>query len=321
MEPPRSTRGAPPDELLELVQLVQRELLLREEAPSGNWVEGSATDLRSGEKVGWYYPTSSGGGLAFRSDRGAASFAHVHVGPGPDGYARALALSEKLLDSLPASAESVSVGFTGLPTDEEEALLGYLGKRPGSTVIQRFAMERPLSSRDGEALPSLPEGLALVPIRDVTLDALAELDQRAFLGTTDELLIGSELSEYRRVMTALLAGEVGAFLDSASTVLYRREPPALVGAILTCEKSARHAVFLDFMVDPAYRRRGHARYLLRWGLRALWALGYERVRLWVTASNVSARRLYDSVGFLVTHRAVIYRWDRGPIAPQAHSDR
>jgi ribosomal protein S18 acetylase RimI-like enzyme len=321
MEAPRPTRGAPIDELLELVQMVQRELILREEAPTGNWVEASATELRSGDKSGWYYPLSSGGGIAFRSDRDATSFAHTHVGPGPDALPRAVALSETLLDTLPGSVGSVSIGFTGLPTDEEEVLLARLAERAGSTVIRRFAMERPLSSRDGEGLWPVPDALTLVPIRDITLDALAVLDQRAFQGTLDELLVGSELSEYRRNLSALMGGELGRFLDEASTALYRPDPPTLVGALLTCEKSSRRAVFLDFMVDPELRGRGYGVYLLRWGLRALWALGYERARLWVSASNRNARRLYDSLGFSVTHRAAIYRWDRVPLPPQAQSER
>jgi ribosomal protein S18 acetylase RimI-like enzyme len=321
MEAPRPTRGAPLDELLELMQLVQRELLLREEAPAGQWVEASATDLRAGDKSGWYYPLTEGGGLAFSADRDEASFAHVHVGPGPDALARAEILAETLLDSVPRSIASVSVGFTGLPTEEEDHLLTRLGRRPGSTVIRRYAMERALSTRDGERLPPTPDALRLVPIREVTLDALADLDQRAFRGTTDELLIGSELREYRRVLAALVGGELGPFLDEASIALYRAEPPAVVGAILTCEKSARRAAFLDFMVDPSVRGRGYGKYLLLWGLRALWALGYERVRLWVSASNRTARRLYDSLGFTVTNVAAIYRWDRVPLAPQAQSDR
>lgn len=321
MEAPRSTQQAPMDELLELVQMVRRELLLREEAPTGNWVETSATDLRNGSKPGWYYPLSGGGGLAFRSDRDAESFAHVHVEPGPDGYERAVALSEMLVETLPPSVRSVTIGFTGLPTDQEASLLGRLAQREGSTVIERFAMERALGPRDGEGLVPTPDALRLVPLRDVTLDALAELDQRAFRGTTDELLIGSNRAEYRRVLSALMAGELGRFLDEASTAFYRADPPALVGAILTCEKSPRRAVFLDFMVDPDLRGRGYGEYLLRWGLRALWALGYERVRLWVSATNRPARRLYDSVGFSVTHTAAIYRWDRAPSVPQAHSAR
>jgi ribosomal protein S18 acetylase RimI-like enzyme len=321
MEPPLPTRAAPMAELLELVQRVQRELLLREESPTGNWLEATATDLRRGDKAGWYYPTAAGGGLAFRSDRESTSFGHVHVEPGPDALARATALSETLLDSLPPSTGSVSIGFTGLPTDQEGLLLAVLAKRSGSTVIRRYAMERPLTSRDGEGLVPAPDALALVPLRDITLDALADLDQRAFRGTTDELLIGSEREDYRRSLVALMSGELGRFLDEASAALYRREPPALVGAILTCEKSARRAVFLDFMVDPALRGRGYGVYLLRWGLRALWALGYERARLWVSASNEAARRLYDSVGFAVTQTTAIYRWDRGSLPPQPHSDR
>jgi ribosomal protein S18 acetylase RimI-like enzyme len=112
------------------------------------------------------------------------------------------------------------------------------------------------------------------------------------------------------VLRSLLDGEAGRFLDEASTALYRAEPPALLAALLTCEKTARRASFLDFMVDPSVRRSGLGRYLLRWGFRALRALGYEQVRLWVSESNVAARRLYDSVGFSVTHAATIYRWDR-----------
>lgn len=321
MEAPRPAREAPAEQLLELVHLVQRELLLREEAPAGSWVEATAIDLRRGEKVGWYYPTDSGGGLAFRSDRGSTSYAHVHVESSPDALARAVALSETLLDALPPSVMSVSVGFTGLLADQEDALLTRLASRTGSTVIRRFAMERALTSRDGEGLVPAPDALALVPIRDITLDALAELDRRAFQGTMDELLIGPDISEYRRMLSALISGELGRFLDEASTALYRPEPPTLVGAILTCEKSARRAVFLDFMVDPTLRGRGYGAYLLRWGLRALWALGYERARLWVSATNHTARRLYDSVGFAVTHTAAIYRWDRVPRDAQAHSDR
>ncbi|MGI0070704.1 MAG: GNAT family N-acetyltransferase [Thermoplasmata archaeon] len=321
MELPSSTRGAPADELLELAQLMQRELLLREEAPSRSWVEGTATELRAGEKMGWYYPLAAGGGLAFRSDRGATSYAHVHVGPGPDALPRAIALAETLLDSVPASVTSVSAGFTGLPTDVEEVLLARLSRRVGSTVIRRHAMERALTARDGEPLAPPPDALRLVPVREVTPEALAALDQRSFSGTVDELLIGTDLTDYRRALDALLDSELGQFLDAASTTLYRADPPTLVGAILSCEKSARRAVVLDFMVDPALRGRGYGKYLFRWTLRSLCALGYERVRLWVSASNRPARQLYDQIGFSVTHTAAIYRWDRVPPTSQRQSAR
>lgn len=310
METPRPTRGAPLDELLELVQLVRRELVQRDEAPSGAWVEATATDLARGDRWGAYYRASDGGGLAFRSDRGVDSFGHVHVGRSDFAPERAERLAEALLASLPPSVTTASIGFTGLTVDEENRALGDLSRRPGSTVIRRFAMDRLLGPEDGTAVAALPKGIQQVGIREVTLEALADLDWRAFEGTTDALLIGRDVREYRRVLEALLAGEAGRFLDEASTALYRPDPPALVGALLTCEKTPRRASFLDFMVDPSSRRSGLGRYLLRWGFRALRALGYEQVRLWVSESNVGARRLYDSLGFSVTHTTTIYRWDR-----------
>jgi len=321
MDSPRPTRGAPAEELLELVHGVARELVLRDEAPTGNWVEETVRELRSGVKTGFYSPPTGGGGLGFRSERGAISFGHVHAAAGPDAPARALALCEALLDTLPVPVRSISIGFTGLTSDQEASLARDLERRPGSRLIPRLAMERVLRSQDGEGLPPAPDALRPVAVREVTLEALTQLDQRAFRGTTDELLIGSEPDEYRRALRAILDGAVGRFLDEASVALYRPDPPLLAGALLTSEKTPRRAVFQDLMVDPDLRGRGHGAYLLHWGLRALWALGYERVRLWVSADNEVARRLYDSVGFSVTQTAVIYRWDRSPAAPQPQSAR
>jgi ribosomal protein S18 acetylase RimI-like enzyme len=315
METPRPTRGAPPEELLDLVQQVRRELVQRDESPTSAWVESTATELSRGGRWGAYYPAADGGGLAFRSDRGADSFGHVHVGRSDDAAERAQLLAEALLASLPSSVGTASIGFTGLTVDEENLALGALSRRAGSTVIRRFAMDRALGPADGAAPTGLPAGVRPVPVRDVTLDALADLDWRAFEGSVDALLIGRDLREYRRVLEALLAGEAGRFLDEASTALYRAEPPALLGALLTCEKTPRRASFLDFMIDPSARRSGLGRYLLRWGFRALRALGYEQVRLWVSDDNVAARRLYDSVGFSVTRTTTIYRWDRPASEP------
>jgi ribosomal protein S18 acetylase RimI-like enzyme len=318
---PRPTRGAASDELLELVHLLARELVLRDEAPGGKWVEETARELITGGKVGWYLPPATRGGLAFRSEQGSVSFGHVHVAASPNATVPARLLCDALLDGLPSSVRSISVGFTGLTTVQETELTNGLAERPGSRVIRRYAMERVLRSRDGEGLPPAPEAMRLVPVRDVTMESLTQLDQRAFRGTTDELLIGTEPEEYRRSLRAILDGSVGRFLDEASVALYRPEPPLLAGAILTCEKTPQRAVFQDLMVDPDLRGRGHGAYLLHWGLRALWALGYERVRLWVSADNQAARRLYDSVGFSTTQTAVIYRWDRSPSAPQPQSPR
>ena len=319
MEPPRPAPSAPRDELLELVHQVRQELILRDEAPTGAWIEETVEDLKAGRKPGWTYPAAEGGGLAFFTARGPDAFAHVHVPSGPDELGRARQLATALLEGLPSSAQSADVGFTGLRVEAERELLVELARRPGSRVIERACMERALVPTDGEAAPGIPPGTRLVPIRAVTVDALADLDWRAFRGTVDALLIGPEIAQYRRVLVALLGGEMGRFLDEASTALVESDPPRLAGAILSAERSPHRAVFLDFMVDPELQRRGYGRFLFRWGLRALWALGYERAGLWVTLSNDPARRLYERSGFAVTARAAIYRWERGGGAPQPHS--
>ncbi len=321
MDPPRSTAGAPLEALLELVQTLKRSLAERREAPAGPWVEEVAEDLRAGRRRGWYYPPETGGGLAFYATRAVAAFGHVHVGPESGADERALQLATALLDGLPAEVGSIDVGFTGLEAEAERRLLDRLSTRPGSTKIERQAVERSLGPSDGVEPPGRPADLLQVPLTDVTVEALAELDRRAFAGTVDELLVGPSFEDHFRVMEALLSNRLGLFLGNASCALLVPQPPRLVGIFLAAEQSPRHAVLLSFMVDPADRGRGYARYLMRWGLRALWALGYSSVHLWVTVANVPARTLYESMGFRPIASAAIYRWERGVAEPQPHSAR
>jgi GNAT superfamily N-acetyltransferase len=309
------------DHLVEIVHQVRTSLLSRDESPAGEWVEETAEGLRSGHTPGWYYPVDTGGGLSFYSTSGSEAYGHVHVTESADAVDRGEKLTEALLDHLPHGVRSLNIGFTGLSPAHEGELLGRLAGRPGATVLERVGMERSLGIDDGQAPGPVPDGLSLVPIRAVTVDALADLDFRAVEGTPDALLIGERPEEYRRVMGALLGGSLGRFLEEASTALYRPDPPRLIGAILSAERSPRKGIFVSFMVDPEFRRKGYGRYLFRWGLRALWALGYERVHLWVTAANEPARRLYHEFHLEPTVRSTIYRVTRGTTSPQAHSDR
>ena len=321
MEDPRPTAGVAQDVLMELLQELRRSLRERGEAPAGEWVEQSADDLRLGRKTGWYYPGGVGGGLAFFAVEGREAYGHVHAADGPEAAERSLRLARAVLDGLPESVRSVDIGFTGLPGNVEHAVLEQLSGRPGSVVIERLAMERALGEADGGPPGPAPQGLRLVPARSVTVEALADLDRRSFTGTVDELLIGPTEEDYRRVVGALLAGSLGRFLDEASAALVTDDPTTLVGALLSGEESARRGIFLDFLVDPKFRGRGYGRLLLRWGSRALWALGYSSVRLWVTAANTPARGLYDSTGFRTVATAAIYRWDRSSAAAQEHTSR
>jgi ribosomal protein S18 acetylase RimI-like enzyme len=321
VEEPLSARGARLDELVEIVHQVRQLLLARDESPAGDWVEQTAEGIRSGTTRGWYYPPARGSGVGFYTTRGAEAYGHVHVAEESGATDRAERLTTTLVDDLPATVRSVNIGFTGLSPAHELELLERLSQRPGSRVIERLAMERSLGAHDGQPPGPVPDHLALVPTRAVTVEALADLDYRSVRGTVDALLIGERAEEYRRVTSALLDGSLGRFLDEASTALYQPDPPKLVGAILSAERSPRKGIFVSFMIDPEYRRRGYGRFLFRWGLRALWALGYERVHLWVTAANEPARALYREFGLEPTVRSVIYRVDRTSDAPQPHSER
>lgn len=321
MDGPRSTRGARLDDLAEVVQEVRKALLARDESPAGDWVERTAEDLRSGATPGWYFPDEPGAGVSFYSTSGPEAYGHVHATEGPEAVDRAERLTDELVQHLPERVRSINIGFTGLSPAHEEELLARLHDRPGATVLERVGMERALGIEDGKPPGPVPEGLALVPIRAVTVEALAELDFRSVRGTVDALLIGERVEEYRRVMAAVLEGSLGRFLEEASTALYQPEPPRLVGAILSAERSPRKGMFVNFMVDPDFRRRGFGRYLFRWGLRALWALGYERVHLWVTAANEPARRLYHEFRLEPTVRSTVYRVTRVSTGRQPHSER
>ncbi|MFY9717205.1 MAG: GNAT family N-acetyltransferase [Thermoplasmata archaeon] len=308
MEAPRSTKGAPRIELEEILQGLRRELLAREESPTGEWVEETARELAFGTKAGWYLP--EGEGLAFFARRAHEAYGHVHVGPGASRTQAASLLAVALLDALPREADSANLGFTGLTPPEEQECATRLAVRPGSTVIARLLVERTLTVEDGGTAPPVPPTLRAVPVREVTLDALADLDHRSFAGTVDAYLVGAGPEGTRLAITSMLEGRLGRFVDEASVALFEPDPPRLAAAILTTEQSIRRAIFVDLMVDPARRRHGLGRYLLSWSFRALWALGYTSVRLWVTEGNTAARRLYDGAGFRTVGAATIYRWDR-----------
>ncbi|MGD0717988.1 MAG: GNAT family N-acetyltransferase [Thermoplasmata archaeon] len=318
MEEPQPATSARRDELLELTVLVRRELRARGESPTGNWVEDLAEDLRTGRISGWYYP-SAPAGLGFQSVRGDLAFGHVHVEDGPTAVDRAERLVDTLREHMSPNVRAIDVGLTGLPEPEERDLWGRLKDRPGAHLVERCAMVRAITPEDAATEPRLTMGYRTVPVRAVSMDALADLDWRAFRTTVDAELFGSNVADYRRVLQELLDNRLGRYLEEASIAIINEEGTALCAGLITSEQSPRQATYLDLMVDPARQRSGFGTFLVRWGFRALWALGYESVRLWVTAANAPARALYEGVGFERKATASIYRWARPGSAGQPHS--
>ncbi len=322
MDPPRPATTASADDLLELFQAIRKELELREEAPSGAWVESSVAEARAGTKPAWYYPPSDdGGGISFYSRRGPKVWGHVHAGARPRAGERARRLSEAMLGALPPDVHWISVGFSGFDLREERALAHALAARPGAIAIERFQMERTVRREGPPTVVDPPSGLQLIPVRAATVEALGELDARGFGGSVDDVVMGGTVGEYTEIVQSLLDSRIGRFLDEASTLLYEPSPPRLAGGILVSEASPREAVILDLVVDPERRGHGYGRFLLRWGLRALHALGYTTATLWVTEANRPALRLYESEGFARTASTVLFHWTRPSGEPQPQTSR
>lgn len=306
---PRPAKGARADELLELVGHLRRELARRGESVSVDWADGVVSDLRSGALAGWYTPPAHGeGGVAFFSVRPRRAYGHVHVEPGAGAGDRALALVRALVDGLPPSVARLDLGLTGLTEDEEVSLRPALSEVPGGSVNPRWGLDRPLLREDAVE-PTLPSGFSRVPIASVAPDSLQALDRVAFGTTPDSTLLADTPEENRRVIEEILEGRLGLFLEEASIAL-ASEDGHLVGAVLTAQETPQRGIFVDLAVAPDYQRRGLARYLLRFGYRALLALGYTTATLWVSESNVGARALYAEEGFQPTRGSTLFTYVR-----------
>jgi ribosomal protein S18 acetylase RimI-like enzyme len=304
---PRPALEAPVDELLKRTQALRLELLRRGEFLPPSWSEEAARDLRSGELAGFWLSSDGGApGLAVYSRREGHLFAHVHLDPGADPRRRGFRLLEALIRAIPAGVRRADVGLSGLTGEDEAALTGEAVLRFGGEVLVRFSLERPVAGSPS-LVTSPPGGGSRRPIRTVPLEALAELDWKAFRGSPDERLVADTLEEERRSLGELLDGRLGPVLESPSAVFVDPEGHPL-GFALVAEQAPGRSIVLDLAVDPAHRRRGIGSYLLRTAIEELRASGGTFVRLWVTESNRPARDLYDRVGFRLAHSARIYRW-------------
>lgn len=310
---------APRDSVLELTHAVRGALVARGEFVPAGWVEEGAEDLSSGRLTGWVARRGPAAvGLAFYRSRTGHAYGHVHVGESAEDDALARALVDRVRLGLPHGTRRLDLGVTGLSPSAEARLESGLSSVHGASTMVRHGLERPVGSDESDP-PQRPPRTTMHPVRSLPAAALAELDLRGFRGTADEGLVAETPPDAQRFISGLLDHQAGRFLDEASTALVD-ERGALVGMILTAEQSPRRAVFLDLVVEPAARRTGLGELLLRWGLRALWALGYHVATLWVSEANTPALALYERLGFKRTQTARIYRFDlAADSARQPHS--
>lgn len=322
MDPPlREARGGRTDELQELLYTLRKELEARGERLPPGWTDEAVEDLHQGRLTGWYRPAREGGGeIGFYSVRPDRVFGHVHVLPGPKAPARALELL-RVLGSAPACARTpLNVGVSGLRPEEETELGAEWATGPRCSVTRREGLERPVGSPAPPDPGAPPGGAERHRLDEITEAALVDLDLRGFAGTDDADLFARDAGEYGRMLRGILDGQLGRFLPEASCALLTPDG-RLAAFLLTVELSPRMGLFADIVVDPGLRRQGYGRYLVAWGLRALSALGHGAVRLWVTETNLPARRLYERTGFRRYAEASIFRQAPGDASPQPQRAR
>jgi GNAT superfamily N-acetyltransferase len=311
MQRPVSARDVPSDVLFELMGALRSALSRRGEYLAPEWFDRAVADLRTGVLVGWFLPAGekARAGLAFLSERPPRGFGHVHVQPGEDAVDRAVLLTDTVREAASASLDRIDLGLTGLEPRQTAAYAARVARLPGFEIIRRFQLVRPLTVPTAPPASEPPEGLSRVPASQLPLDELQAADWEAFRGSPDAQLIAETPEANRRVLEGILRGDLGQYLPEASPALVDSAGHA-VSFLLAVQENARRASFVDFLVLPQFRHRGIGRWTFGWAIRALTALGYTEVELWVTEANLAARALYAQFGFVQRAETAIYRWRR-----------
>jgi [ribosomal protein S18]-alanine N-acetyltransferase len=118
---------------------------------------------------------------------------------------------------------------------------------------------------------------------EADLDQVASLEARCFHNPWTRDMLGRELAR-----------------SLVAHVFVLRPPGRPVVAFCSCWIVAEELHINTVAVDEAYRRTGVGTRLMREVLREAARRGATRATLEVRASNVAARRLYETLGFTVT---------------------
>jgi ribosomal protein S18 acetylase RimI-like enzyme len=158
-----------------------------------------------------------------------------------------------------------------------------------------FRIGLELDLADLHERPRLAQGFRLTPWNPARLDELAEVEHAAYLGSEDARVFPSDLAtivDCRRSLDRARR-HPGVDLERSLVLLYG---DALVGHVLAWAERPTRAFIHDLAVHPDHRR-GAGRALLLACLNRYQRAGFRRVGLSVTAANLAALRLYESLGF------------------------
>lgn len=243
------------------------------------------------------------GVLAVAQADGVSWIEQLYLKPGCTGRGVGLALLRHALGSCPPPLRLYTfqanagarrfyerAGFRAIAfgdgSGNEEGCLDVLYERPAGAGFQRRFMRCALLPG-----PAGPEGRAP---DSADIPGLGVLMHAAYQGTIDDE--GESPAQAEAELRKTWAGAYGRFRREASRVVERDGRP--VAAALLTQFQDQPFVAFSF-THPEAQGRGLARAALTGAMQALLAAGEAELRLVVTLSNTPARRLYESLGFVI----------------------
>ena len=160
-----------------------------------------------------------------------------------------------------------------------------------------LVMERPLA---GIATPAIPQGLTLRGYRDTDADDLLAVNAAAF----------SHHPEQGALDAAGLAARTAEPWFDPDGLILGFDHDGLAGFHWTKRAEPATGEVYVIGVAPRVQGRGYGKALLQAGLAHLEQAGADRVVLYVDMAEPVAVRMYESAGFHVAHRDVLYAPDQ-----------
>ncbi len=164
----------------------------------------------------------------------------------------------------------------------------------GVAYYRRFRMEIDLDDIDPE-IPVLPEGYSFAAWDPCDLERHARVKLQSFHDEIDSRVFPclGEFSGCQRLMKEI--SRQSSFLSSATWLITGSDTD--VGTIQGLAHSQTLGAIQNVGIIPEHRGQGLGRALVLKNLAGFREAGLQRVYLEVTAENLPAVQLYDSLGF------------------------
>ncbi len=200
-------------------------------------------------------------------------------------------IGSSLLAALGARPSLGTWAFGDLPA--AQGFAAAVSLRPSRSLL---IMDRPLA---GATAPQPPSGLSLRGYTDTDADDLLAVNAAAFAdhpeqGSLDRAGLAARMAE--------------PWFDPAGLIL-GFDVDGLAGFHWTKRVDSGTGEVYVVGVAPRAQGRGYGRVLLEAGLAHLHETGTERVLLYVDSAEAVAVRMYESAGFRVARRDVLYAPD------------